>query len=287
MRTFEIAIAKTPVLGRVLLTLFRIKIACGHLRRPVANSFKWLFTSQEITNLTYDLEDNNKRHLASLIADIANVEFSVVMAYIEEIEGDAELRGHIADKTMRSDLSFMADKEARFGRRAGWYALVRILKPNVVVETGVDKGLGACVLAAALKRNKEEGHEGRYYGTDINPKAGYLLSGDYIDFGTVLYGDSIESLKQIDEIDLFVNDSDHSEDYEAREYEAITNKLSPHAVVLGDNSHLTDALLEFSLKNDRHFIFFQERPLNHIHPGCGIGISFKRENTTGEERRGS
>jgi len=277
MRPIELTIAKTPMLGRIVLTLFRMKVAGGHFLRPLHNSIKWLFTSRETTNLTYHLEDDNKRYLASLIADVVGEEFSVIMAYIKEIEDDAELRTHIAEATAGSDLAFMADTEARFGRRVGWYALVRVLKPKVVVETGVDKGLGSCVLAAALIRNQAEGCGGRYYGTDINPRAGYLLSGRYADFGTILYGDSIESLEKMDEeIDLFINDSDHSAGYEANEYKMIENKLSENAIVLGDNSHYTDKLLEFSLRTNRHFVFFQERPLDHIHPGCGIGISFKR-----------
>ncbi len=277
MRKFELAIARMPILGRVLLTLFRAKVAAGSFRKPLAGLCKWLFTSRETTNFTYDLEENNKRYLASLIADIVSIKFSVAMTYIEEIEGDEALQRHIADATMKSDLSFMADPKVRFGRRVGWYAFVRALKPTVVVETGIDKGLGACVLTAALKRNKEEGCEGRYYGTDINPKAGYLLSGDYADFGSILYGDSIESLEKLEApIDLFVNDSDHSAEYEAAEYQTIENKLSRNAIVLGDNSHCTDKLLEFSLKTKRHFVFFQEVPRDHWFPGCGMGISFKR-----------
>ena len=114
-------------------------------------------------------------------------------------------------------------------------------------------------------------------GTDINPLAGYLLSGDYANYGSILYGDSIESLKKFDdEIDLFINDSDHSEEYEAGEYKTIANMLSQHAVILGDNSHYTDKLLEFSLETNRHFVFFQEKPKNHWYPGAGIGISFNR-----------
>lgn len=47
---------------------------------------------------------------------------------------------------------------------------------------------------------------GKYYGTDINPKAGYLLSGSYKEFSNILYGDSIESLASLDEtIDLFIS----------------------------------------------------------------------------------
>jgi len=277
MRKFEITIAKTPILGRILLTLFRAKVAVGYLQGSAANLFKWLFKSRETTNFTYDLKEDNKRYLASLIADITHITFGEAMDYIEEVEGDEKLKEHIADATMKSDLSFMADSEVRLGRRIGWYAFVRVLKPKVIVETGVDKGLGSCVLAAALKKNSEEGFEGRYYGTDINPQAGYLLSGEYANFGSILYGDSIESLEELDApIDLFINDSDHSADYEAAEYQTVENKLSEKAIVLGDNSHCTDKLLEFSLKTKRHFVFFQEMPCAHWFPGCGIGISFKR-----------
>ncbi len=238
---------------------------------------KWLVNSKETTNFTYDLEPDNKHYLASLIADITNTPIEKVLNYINEIEEDNELKQHIIDAVKRGERSFVADKEVRFGRRIGWYAFVRIMKPKVVVETGVDKGLGSCVLTAAIKRNIEEGFEGEYFGTDISPLAGYFLSGTYANYGKVLYGDSIESLKKYNgKIDLFINDSDHSADYEAREYECMVEKLSENAVILGDNSHCTDKLYQFSLKYKRHFIFFQEKPRQHWYPGAGIGISFKR-----------
>ncbi|MEO0532745.1 MAG: class I SAM-dependent methyltransferase [Cyanobacteria bacterium P01_A01_bin.123] len=277
MRRLKLTIARTPFLGYAILLVFRANLAIGYFKKPILNLLRWLLKSKETTNFTFDLEDRNKRHLASLIADVANIEFDVVTQYLEEVEQDEILKKHISDATAKSDWQFIADKEARFGRRVGWYAFVRALKPRVVVETGVDKGLGACVLASALKRNKEEGYEGKYYGTDIKPKAGYLLSGDYAGFGTILYGDSIESLKELDcMIDLFINDSDHSADYEAMEYEVVANKLSEHAIILGDNADFTDALLNFSLKMSRHFVFFKEKPFEHWHPGAGIGISFNR-----------
>ena len=89
-------------------------------------------------------------------------------------------------------------------------------------------------------------------------------------------GDSIESLKGLDEkIDIFINDSDHSADYEYNEYLTIKNKLSNDGIILGDNSHVTDKLLDFSIENDRKFLFFKEVPLHYWYPGGGIGISFK------------
>ena len=277
MRRVKVAIARTPVLGFLVLVLYRAWTAFAYFWAPLSNVFKWLFTSREATNFTYDLEESNKRYLASLIADVTSQPYDVIIGYIQELEADGALRKHIADSVKTSDYAFMADKEARFGRRVGWYALARILKPKTIIETGVDKGLGACLLAAALKRNAQENHEGRYFGTDIDPAAGYLLAGDYATYGRILYGDSIESLEKFDgEIDLFINDSYHSAEYEAAEYKAIADKLSPQAVILGDNSHATDKLLEFSLQKNRHFVFFAERPKNHWYPGGGIGISFVR-----------
>ena len=277
MMKFKSTILRIPVVGKIILVAFRAKSALGHFVRPLSNLVKWLFWSNEITNYTYDLEETNKQYLSSLIADILNVEFHTIMTYIREIEEDTELKRHIADVTANSDLAFLADKEVQYGRRIGWYAFARALKPNIIIETGVDKGLGACILAAALKRNKEEGFKGKYYGTDIDLTAGYLFSGGYADYGSILYGDSIESLAKFDgTIDLFINDSDHSADYEANEYETIANKLSEHAIVLGDNSHVTNKLLNFSLKTNRHFIFFLEKPSEHWYLGGGIGISFNR-----------
>jgi len=131
------------------------------------------------------------------------------------------------------------------------------------------------VLCAALLRNAKEGHPGRYFGTDLNPSAGRLLKGDYAAVGKILYGDSIESLDALDaKIDLFINDSDHSADYEYREYRTVWDKLTPAAIILGDNAHASNKLELFSRQMKRRFLFFKELPVKHWYPGAGIGISF-------------
>ena len=119
---------------------------------------------------------------------------------------------------------------------------------------------------------------GEYIGTDINPEAGYLFDGKYTKAGKIIYGDSIDSLKKLNKkIDLFINDSDHSAEYEAQEYKTISSKLTEGAILLGDNSHVTDKLLKFSINNNRHFLLFKEEPKNHWYSGAGIGISFSKE----------
>jgi hypothetical protein len=125
--------------------------------------------------------------------------------------------------------------------------------------------------------NAREGHRGRYYGTDINPEAGWLLCGAYAEFGSLLYGDSLQSLCGMDgPIDLFINDSDHSSDYERREYDLIQGKLSEHAVILGDNAHCNTELHDFSAQHGRAFLYWPEWPIDHWYPGCGIGFSFRQ-----------
>lgn len=274
----KMRITRIPVMGRVVLAAYRANLALAHMRAPLVNSIRWLLSSNETTNFTYDLDDLNRRYLAAMIADVLAVNHSTISEYIHELEDDTQLKQHVVRTTAESKLAAIADKHVRFGRRLGWYAVVRTLKPRLIVETGVDKGLGSCILTAALKRNTQEGFEGRYLGTDINPDAGYLLTGEYARFGRIMYGDSIESLGKIaEEVDLFINDSDHSADYEYREYLTIANKLSRRAVVLGDNAHSCDKLLQFSLETGRQFVYFQEKPARHWYPGAGIGFSFRRQ----------
>lgn len=256
--------------------LYRVKIIGRHIKYQSKLSFNWLFKSKETTNFTYDLSDLNIKYLASFIADITNRDFSEIMGYLNEIINDVDLKNHIWETTNELKISD-ADVNAKFGRRIGWYAIARAIKPRIIVETGVDKGLGSCVLTAALIRNSKEGSNGKYYGTDINPSAGFLFTGKYNKFGKILYGDSIESLKKFDKkIDLFVNDSDHSPEYEEAEYEAIRNKITKKAIIIGDNSHVTDKLIKFAMKNGRQFLFFQERPKNHWYRGDGIGVAYKK-----------
>ena len=118
-----------------------------------------------------------------------------IEAYIQEAIADTALRTH-HDRLVQVHEGQVTARGLRspFGRRLGWYAVARAMKPRVVVETGVERGHGALLLCAALLRNAAEGAPGRYYGTDINPSAGWLLAGRYAETGKILYGDSIASL---------------------------------------------------------------------------------------------
>jgi hypothetical protein len=277
-RDLKLLVVKTPIVGRLVLIGYRAGLALSYYKRPLGNLMRWLLSSNELTNFTYDLTPDNTLYLAWFVAGITGKSPGEILGYVNEIEGDIPLKTHIREMTAASEASFAADNAARFGRRIGWYAIARATKPKVIIETGVDKGLGSCVLVAALIKNRLEGHPGRYFGTDINPRAGYLLTGPYAEHGTLLVGDSIASLKTFGEsIDLFINDSDHSADYEADEYAVVGEKMSPTGLILGDNAHTNTKLAEFARRTGRRFAFFQENPLDHWYPGGGIGAAWRIE----------
>ncbi|GAA2701018.1 class I SAM-dependent methyltransferase [Micromonospora olivasterospora] len=157
-----------------------------------------------------------------------------------------------------------------------WYAIVRATRPAHVVETGVDKGLGTCVVAAALLRNAAEGRPGRVTSLDINPEAGYLArSAPWSAVVDLVVGDSIASSAALDRpVDLFLHDSDHNREHERREFEAAEAKLAPGALLLTDNVTHTNVLAEHAERTGRRFLAYRETPARHWYPGDGIGVAW-------------
>lgn len=271
-------IAKVPIIGRLVLMIYRTKVGLSFVLVTFGRYIKWLFLSKETTNLTYHLRGDNLIYLRHFIATVTGKTYKEIDYLFNEILEDDAFYKHVQDLSQNGPDAFKSDKEVRLARRVGWYAIIRAIKPKLVIETGVDKGLGSCVIGAALLRNKSEGFEGTYYGTDINPNAGFLFKSPYDQVGKILYGDSIESLKKMNEtIDVFINDSDHSENYEADEYETIKNQLSASAYIIADNAHCNTKLHEFALKTNRKFLFFQEVLKDHWYSGASIAVAFSKE----------
>lgn len=255
----------------------RAESASRVIGRRLRQFLEWLTASKEDTNYTYDLTPLNLAHLAAMISVATGRPVADIQGYLAEPAADAALQAHYAQTLARlpAEMAAVADPVAKWGRRLGWYAVVRAVKPRLVVETGVDKGLGGLLLCAALKRNTVEGHHGRYVGTDINPNAGYLLNGAYAAHGGLMVGDSIASLRTLTQpIDVFINDSDHSADYEYAEYQTVNPLLHSSSVIIGDNSHVTDKLTRFAGETGRRFLFFREEPAGHWYAGAGIGLAF-------------
>jgi predicted O-methyltransferase YrrM len=269
------AVARTP-LAPIAAFPTRVARVARHDARVVGASVRWLFTSREHHNYTYDLTTLNRTHLAWYVAQVCDVPVASVRGWFEELEGDAVLRDHIEAATAASARRGLADRSVRYGRRIGWYAMLRARRPGLVVETGTDKGLGTCVLAAALLRNAAEGHPGRVVSMDINPDAGYLAKAQpWSSVAELLPGDSVASLAALaGPVDVFLHDSDHTGAHERAEFAAVEPRLAPGALLLTDNVTSTNVLARHAEATGRRFLAFTERPARHWYPGDGIGAAW-------------
>jgi predicted O-methyltransferase YrrM len=250
----------------------RLSAVVRHDAAVVGRSIRWLVRSREHTNFTYDLTERNLHHLAWWIASVTDRPVREIRGFLDEALTDEDLRAHVRAQTARSARRRLADPTVRLGRRVGWYALVRALGPERVVETGTDKGLGSVVLASALLRN---GH-GRLTTIDTNPDSGYLVAGRYASVIDRVIGDSVEELRAGREpVDVFLHDSLHTLEYELAELDAVQGRLSADAVVLSDNAHESDALSRWAEASGRTFSFFREQPQGHWYVGDGIGAAWQ------------
>jgi predicted O-methyltransferase YrrM len=248
-----------------------------HDARVVAASARWLVRSREHHNYTYDLTALNTDHLAWFVSAVCDAPVREVRGYLRELADDEALRSHVLSATAASARRGLADREVRFGRRIGWYAIVRALKPAHVVETGVDKGLGTLVLAAALRRNEADGRPGRVTAVDINPEAGFLVrTGPWADLVDLVVGDSVATIAGLDRpVDLFLHDSNHSVEHEKREFATVESHLAPGALLLTDNAARTKVLSQYAERTGRRFLAFTERPARHWYPGDGLGVAWR------------
>jgi predicted O-methyltransferase YrrM len=223
----------------------------------------------ETSNFTYEI--TNADELVTFLRDHFVAERDLIASYVEEVETNIELRESL-DVTLQQRKGKRS--HARYGRRIGWYALVRLIRPRVVVETGVHDGLGSSVLLSALARNSIEGNEGRLIAIDLDPDSGWLVPIYLRSRLELVIDDAVSVLQGVQpaSIDLFIHDSLHAYDYQSSEYAAVEPGLSPTAVIIADDAHDVPALADFSRARGRPYAEWHENA-NHFYGGSSIGVS--------------
>jgi hypothetical protein len=183
---------KYTAAGRLVLIPARLVVVAGpYACRQLGQMLRWTFSSKEYYNHSYHLTRLNRNYLASYISVVSGQPLPEVDKYITELETDTAFRNTLEQLTLNSPARHSCDTEPRYGRRLGWYALIRATKPSVVVETGVDRGLGTAVIAAALKRNADEGLCHRHHNRLRTSARGTLqvfLQNSHWRFGDVIEG---------------------------------------------------------------------------------------------------
>lgn len=141
--------------------------------------------------------------------------------------------------------------------RSALYMLIRILKPEVVIETGVAAGASSLLMLLAMERNMK----GELYSIDLPSPQQTLSDGTFYpahEAGTVvpsqlrkrwhlILGDAREELPkllaQLEGIDIFLHDSLHTESHMLWEYRTAWPFITECGVLLSDD--IGTAFLKF------------------------------------------
>lgn len=134
------------------------------------------------------------------------------------------------------------------------YLICRVVKPEIVVETGVYHGLSTTFMLQALKDNGR----GKLYSIekrDHTPEGyptGWLVPEDMRGRWRLLTGDSRELLPKLlhdlGTIDLFVHDSEHTYETMRFEYETAWRNLKSGGILLSDDVDWSIAFSEFAVE---------------------------------------
>lgn len=135
------------------------------------------------------------------------------------------------------------------------YNLVKKTRPNVVVETGVAKGVSTSYILAALNDNKK----GRLISVDILKDAGFLVDKDLKSRWDFKCGTSLEVLPQlpVPHIDMFIHDSQHTYDTMMFEYQWAYPRLKKGGVLLSHDINKNDAFFDFAKEVDEEVMFIR------------------------------
>ena len=130
------------------------------------------------------------------------------------------------------------------------YAVARLLKPKVVVETGVADGRSSFIIISALERNGC----GALYSFDIRPQVGELVGHHpqwHLEISKAEDAVSafVRALPRLGAIDLFFHDSDHRYLSQLIEYEQAWRFMTPGSVFASDDVDDSRAYLDFCHRN--------------------------------------
>jgi hypothetical protein len=225
-----------------LITKFRL---ARRVRRSLLAEgmlgLRYVLFDPELESHTYELANTDE--IASMLAEAFSASESDARKYMEEGAEDPDL-----STALNRRVRWRLDSKRRLplGNRAVWYAIVRLAKPGLVVETGIRSGLGSLALLCALRRNAAEGHDGELISVDRDPTAGWLVPSHLRPLWSQLVGTGTEVLPAAlsgRTVGCFIHDTVHSYENQRDEF-AIAVEHADDPVVLLDSGGGQTAALE-------------------------------------------
>jgi len=205
------------------------------------------------------------RDRTALLARLTGQGEAAVQAALDEVEGDAEfldavrsaLASGSAYRPRPSDFRLFDEWGSVFFFPVALYALVRLLRPQVVVETGGTPGKSSAFILRALARN-DAGH---LTTIDLPPASivpagilaaakvhqqlpagrgtGWIVPPALKARQTLCLGKSADllgaALEAVNGVDMFIHDSDHSYDNMLWEFETAWPRLRAGGLLFADD----------------------------------------------------
>lgn len=238
----------------------------------IGQNLGFVLLDPETDNFTYEIA--NQPELVRWVAAVAGCELEAAQRFVAEPGQDQALAASLRDVTANRWL--WTKPSPAFGKRLGWYALVRALRPGLIVETGVHDGLGSLLLLHALRRNLAEGAPGRLVSFDVNPTAGWIVGEDPL--WDLQIRSSEEGLPEAltRGVDMFIYDGWHSYADERRDLELAAARLAPEGTLISDDAQVTRALEHVCRELDFSYREFAEVPVGHFYPGAVLAAGRRR-----------
>jgi hypothetical protein len=232
----------------------------------------YVLLAPELGDHSFDITD--QRGMAEFIAGALSLPVEDALAALEEAGTDEQLRLDYARLRRIS----LVSRRMRLSQRTLWWAIVRLRRPALVVETGVWYGLGSAVILRALELNAAEGHEGRLISFDPDPTGGWLVPRRLEprwQWVKASSDDALEATLFGHEVDLFIHDTPSNYERERYEFQVALRHAAPGAVLLTSNGRNTPALEEICAAEDlpyHHYPYVAER---HFYVTRGLSLTQK------------
>jgi Methyltransferase domain len=260
----------------LVLFVFRIRTLWAErrsVRRRPGAGLRYLFRGRELSTFTFHLA--NREELAAFLGRELELESQRVMELLDELEADQVLREALSERLRGHPNRY---DSPRYAKRCAYYALIRLQRPRLVVETGTHDGLGTSVMARALQRNAEESGEpaGLLYSFDINGDAGWLVPDFLEPLVRRHVGATSETLAPALEgkvVDLMLHDSLRTAANERFEFELAIEHAAPRLTLICDDVDTSNELEAISAAHGGSFAVFREDPADHFYRGDAMGLA--------------
>jgi predicted O-methyltransferase YrrM len=175
--------------------------------------------------------------------DIASAEIALLRHEYDELS--SEISRRYRDRV----LSYPRPWAVGEGSAFALYAIIRTVRPETVLETGVANGHSSFYILNALERNSRPG---TLHSVDISSNVGVLIdSAEKSRWDLRILSRSspkkefLDVLSTLPSIDIMIHDSDHSYRWMELELDAAFPRMSESALFVCDDINLSFAWLDF------------------------------------------